>query len=236
MNARVDYSVPLSERLLSNVEYDTNGGCWLWAGSADNAMRGKIMSRSGIQEVAARVAYEVFVGPMPAGHFACHRCDVPSCINPLHLFAGTPLDNIRDMIAKGRRGNPVMPRGADHVSSKIGEPEVVIIRHLRKRFSARRIAKHVSIGASNIDSIMSGRSWGHAPERALTDGEHQEYRRLAALIDSRPGRARLTAEQVAEIRRIYVPRHPLFGQPALAARFKVSRPLISMVVTGRVWA
>lgn len=32
----------------------------------------------------------------------CHSCDNPPCINVKHLFVGTPADNTRDMLTKGR--------------------------------------------------------------------------------------------------------------------------------------
>lgn len=50
------------------------------------------------------MSYELYVGPIPDHHFVCHRCDVPACFNPAHLFVGTQIDNVRDCIQKGRRG------------------------------------------------------------------------------------------------------------------------------------
>ncbi len=50
-----------------------------------------------------RVAYALAYGPIPDGMFVCHRCDVPICINPAHLFLGTHDENMADMVAKKRR-------------------------------------------------------------------------------------------------------------------------------------
>lgn len=56
-----------------------------------------------------RVAYEVYVGPIPEGLWVLHSCDNPRCHRPKHLFLGTRRDNILDMIAKGRNrsGGPI---------------------------------------------------------------------------------------------------------------------------------
>lgn len=51
---------------------------------------------------AHRAAFIVFNGQIPKGMCVLHRCDNRPCINPQHLFIGTQLDNVADMISKGR--------------------------------------------------------------------------------------------------------------------------------------
>lgn len=51
-------------------------------------------------------AYAIYRGNIPAGMCVCHSCDVARCINPDHLWVGTQLENVRDMVRKGRRVKP----------------------------------------------------------------------------------------------------------------------------------
>jgi hypothetical protein len=79
-------------------------GCWIWMGSvADKRGYGLVYrSDNKTRTGAHRYSWELHHGEIPAGMRVCHKCDIPSCVNPDHLFLGTDVDNIQDAITKGR--------------------------------------------------------------------------------------------------------------------------------------
>lgn len=76
--------------------------CWEWQGPRSREGYGNTYE-NGRNIRAHRWAWERFVGPIPEGILVCHSCDNPPCVNPFHLFLGTHMDNMRDMVAKGRQ-------------------------------------------------------------------------------------------------------------------------------------
>lgn len=104
----VGYRGTLADRFNAKWIGEPNSGCWLWLGSIDRKGYGQIREPGGARvRVATHVALEVYRGEkVPDGRYAMHRCDTPSCVNPDHLFVGTPLENQRDSIAKGRKAKP----------------------------------------------------------------------------------------------------------------------------------
>jgi hypothetical protein len=76
-------------------------GCWLWTGAGGRY--GSFML-NGRRRDAHRAAWELYCGAIPAGTCVLHKCDVPMCVNPGHLFLGSHRDNTLDMINKGRHG------------------------------------------------------------------------------------------------------------------------------------
>lgn len=75
--------------------------CWLWTGLILNNGYGQITEGSR-KWSTHRYSYVLHFGSIPEGHSVLHKCDVRNCVNPEHLFSGTQLANMHDMISKGR--------------------------------------------------------------------------------------------------------------------------------------
>lgn len=222
--------------IMSGVEYDTNGGCWLWAGSREVSLRGKVTIAPNKQVLAYRASYEAFVGEIPAGMMVCHRCDVPACVRPDHLFIGTAHDNVADMIAKGRRKQGVMPRGAHHPLSKLDDDTVLAIRALKGRFGDKRISNHFGLRSRNtVPAIWHGKTWKHLIGAPMTQRAEAILESAVCALEKLPPKRKLTPDAVSYIRKVYEPRHPVFGARPLAEKFGVTTGAISMAASGQTW-
>ncbi len=118
---------------------EPNTGCWLWTGYVERygAFRGL---------KAHRAAWMLYKGDIPQGKRVLHRCDVPSCVNPEHLFLGTLRDNSRDSILKGRN-----PR------AKLDLRQVHEIR--LSSDTTRELSKRYGVCISRINRIRRNKAW-----------------------------------------------------------------------------
>ena len=96
----------LSERFARYYIPEPNSGCWLWTGAVNRPNFGRpygiignekaVLPRS---DMAHRVSYKIFKGPILDGFEIDHLCRNTYCVNPEHLEAVTHIENIRRSIS-----------------------------------------------------------------------------------------------------------------------------------------
>lgn len=142
---------------------EPNTGCWIWLGATDRKGYGRIANAVFGTGAAHRYALMLRVGEIGDLH-ALHKCDNPYCVNPEHLFAGTPADNTADMYAKGRQ-RFFHFRGERCTQAKLVDTQV---REIKRAFISRHptcgataLARRYGVDHSTIHDIVAGRTWGH---------------------------------------------------------------------------
>jgi HNH endonuclease len=146
----------LAERFWAKVAPPNENGCMLWTGSVMQFGHGRInrgRAGDGI-DVAHRVSWELANGPIPEGMCVLHKCDVPACVNPDHLFLGTHADNIADKVSKGRQA-----RGFMFPHTKLSDEQVAEIRHryITEKISQRALAEEYGVCQQNVNMLVNNR-------------------------------------------------------------------------------
>lgn len=131
------------------------GPCHVWL-AAKNYLNYGLFHQGKKMVPAHRFAWRLAFGSIPVGQSVLHKCDNAQCVNPNHLFLGTQLDNMRDMVDKGR-----VLTGEENPSAVLTWTKVRAIRQLREteKLSARKLGRLFGVCTSTITWIISGQHW-----------------------------------------------------------------------------
>lgn len=162
-----------------------SGECWIWTGATSNGGYGQIQIAGITSPVAThRLAYEIWVGPIPEGLHIDHLCRVRSCLRPEHLEAVTQAENNRrsfEFRLQGRCG-----RGHPHpLGSPQCKPCIREARHARSEAARAR----GELGLPNAAKTHC--KWGHplsglpGRRRCITCNRERDRKRLESDPDRR---------------------------------------------------
>ena len=152
--------------------------CILWEGAkAGNGY--SVKSKDGKNTYVHRIAAEQKYGAIPSGMVVAHKCDVPNCYNPEHLFICTQAENLADMRLKGRAASgskhrskkhpELVLRGEEIGNSKLKPEQIAAIRAeyspgtagKKSENSLTGLAKKYGIAFQTVSKIVRGTAWKH---------------------------------------------------------------------------
>lgn len=155
------------------AKVEKSDSCWNWIAGKTKQGYGKIQVGR-VWFLASRFSYMLHNGLLPKDKpFVLHSCDNPSCVNPAHLWAGTQLDNINDMVSKGRAATGIRSgahthpekwkRGEENSSSKLTSSQVIEMRKRRDEGNATIMAlcKDYGVCKRTVALILKREKWKH---------------------------------------------------------------------------
>jgi len=217
-------------RMWRKIQIDAETGCWEWQGGKISSGYGEIGYNSE-KHYTHRLMHKIHNGFLTEEKpFVCHKCDNPSCVNPDHLFAGSPADNMHDAMRKGRMNWPRM-LGEDHGESKLTANEVVEIRerYAAEGVSQKQLAEDYDIGQPQVGNIVRGDKWPHIGGPLTKHGKG----RNGSDTGVKGGNRKFDAEKVKEIRHKYNDTNK--SQREMADDYGVSKTAIGKIVRGDSW-
>lgn len=156
----------MRDNFYKSIGEPNENGCILWNGSLStkkglNECGYGIIWNGRRYERAHRYSYEIHYGLIPEGMYILHKCDIPHCVAPNHLFVGTHQDNMKDRSKKNRCN---ITKGEKSYLAKFTNEEAIKIREIYKNggISTRQLAKLFDVSQPCINNIIHRRSYKNA--------------------------------------------------------------------------
>jgi hypothetical protein len=148
----------VQDRFWEKVDIKGKDECWHWKGALKTTGYGKFWY-NGRCVNAHRIAYILTYGEIEDGLIIRHTCDTRPCCNPFHLEKGTQIDNINDMVIRGRSSKA---NGMMIATHKLYDHDIIEIREKRRLgCSLKSLSIEYDVSPVTINNIERRKTWKH---------------------------------------------------------------------------
>lgn len=127
-----------------------DNGCWDFDSAKDAGGYNKFTVKKSVSAGAHRVSWQIFKGTEGLTEFSVlHKCDNPYCVNPDHLYLGTPKQNVDDMFNRDRQWTTVTRADVPEIKRKYATGD----------YSQTQLAKMYNVTQPQISKIINGTRW-----------------------------------------------------------------------------
>jgi hypothetical protein len=141
------------------IKFDVvESGCFEVTSHAPNRWGYPRVGIDGASAMVHRHIWQECFGEIPKGMCVCHHCDNTKCINPEHLFLGTPQENMYD---RARKGHYLM--GELNPLAKLTWP---IVSEIRRRYVSRHprdgqraMAREFGVDPAAVGGVVRNKTW-----------------------------------------------------------------------------
>lgn len=136
-----------TQRITKQLIKEDLGECWLWTGATNSTGYGVFCDRKekSRNRMAHRDLYELTT-KKKIERFACHRCDQTRCINPDHIYDGSPTENRADAVKRQR----IAPRLLSD------EKIAILLKGFRDGVEQKEIAKQIGVCKATVLRFLNG--------------------------------------------------------------------------------
>lgn len=131
-------------------------GCWEWQGSIDNLGYGRFNEQRN-SFTTHRASYEFTYGRIVGGFWVLHKCDNRKCVRPDHLFLGTPIENVKDMVSKKRHFTGPRPWQAKLTVEQVKDIRGLCAAGMQGKVAAQKFG----VSSAIVYDILKKRTWRH---------------------------------------------------------------------------
>ena len=164
------YGLNSKQRFWKHVDKKSDNECWNWTGSCVTGGYGQIRTNKGTVG-SHRFSYELHFGKIPNKMWICHICDNPSCVNPKHLWLGTPQDDANDRIKKDKQA-----KFENNGMAKLTWNQVKQIRELENKLTQKEIAELVFKDNASMTRMINTMVQKKYLKRSMNSEDRRRYK------------------------------------------------------------